>query len=417
MNEMFNLEAERCVLGCAMLDERAAKLVAGHMSPSTFYSPSHSEVMSAIAELVAESKPVDLVTVKDMLQRKLDQHGKTALERIGGTDYLIQIAESVPSTANLKGYASIVREHWVKRELLRRMKETAKLLPGETGLKEAFRFVRECGRGLADSLTVDYSINDILDEIDAEDSTPDHKFGIPSGLRWFDRAVVTKGLPIGEPVIITAPSGKGKSALATQIALHLIRHGMNVGFATYEMTPKWLMRRFLQHIGGWATKPIDVTAQIDYENAKAELRDPMIGSCRFFDPSSIDELTSTVESLVRWHEASNEVEHVDCLIVDYAQLVGSERSFRSPVEELTHVTRCIGKTIKRTKSACLILSQQNAEGDTSGSKELIKIAAAILQINDAQDCITIKKSRHGKGGYSVPVLFSERYLTFEEIAR
>lgn len=152
---------------------------------------------------------------------------------------------------------------------------------------------------------------------------------------------------------------------------------------------------------------------MEYESAMDTLRDPMMGQIRFYDPSYSDGETGTVEALVRWHELTNQADHVDCLIVDYAQLIGSERRFNSSVEELVHVTRCIGKSIRKTRSSCIVLSQQNKEGETSGSRELMKIASAIYQISEDQDQIKIIKSRHGKSGVCIGVEFDERYLKYE----
>ena len=411
LDPVRNLDAEQCALGCAMLADKGLEAVTRVLKPEMFYSPANRKIYEAILRVKGEGKPVDLMTVSDELGLKNELMG------CGGNLYMIEVAESVPSVANARGYAEIVKEHWVRREMLARMETAMAEIRENDGYRAVWKFIRDCGKGLADTTVCDYSLEDVMAEIDAHDDETSHKFGVRTGIDWIDSLTEIGGLAIGEPTIIIGPTGGGKSALMTQIMLSMIMGGKSIACATYEMTPEWLIRRCLKHLCGWANRPYKPEYLDAYNDAKDTLRDKFLADLHFFDPSAEDSITSTVEALARWHEGNDASKHVDCLFVDYAQLIGSERQFRSPGEELTHVTRVLGKTIKRTRSACVILSQQNNEGETSNTRELMKIASLILRIGENQDEIHIVKSRHGLSKLSIPVAFDNYHLRFEPVGR
>lgn len=108
---LHSFEAEMSVLGSMIMDGSAARSVAVLMSGRDFYRPAHKEIFGALVKLAAQSKPIDLVTLKNELLRR------EKLFEVGGEDYLIQIAEFVPSSSNALHYAEIVIEKALLREL------------------------------------------------------------------------------------------------------------------------------------------------------------------------------------------------------------------------------------------------------------------------------------------------------------
>jgi len=108
---LHSLEAEMSTLGSMMLSERAAEEIVTILEDSDFYRPAHREIFRAIRQLVNNSKPIDGVTLRNEL---LDRE---KLGEVGGEDYLIQIAEYVPSAANATHYAQIVLDKSTLRRL------------------------------------------------------------------------------------------------------------------------------------------------------------------------------------------------------------------------------------------------------------------------------------------------------------
>ncbi|MCK5307495.1 MAG: replicative DNA helicase, partial [Zetaproteobacteria bacterium] len=105
-------DAECAVLGGIMLDPEAYERLEGALLPEHFYVEANGKIFNAIAELAARHQPVDALTVKDMLERTNE------IEACGGEAYLSDLVGSTPSSANVKHYATIVRERAVLRELL-----------------------------------------------------------------------------------------------------------------------------------------------------------------------------------------------------------------------------------------------------------------------------------------------------------
>ena len=107
-----NISAEKSVLGSMMLDERAVAEAVNVLKEKSFYVPAHRLIFSAITSLFEAQKPIDIISVATSLQTQ------SSLEKIGGEEYLAQLTESVPTTANIEYYARIVQDKWLVRELI-----------------------------------------------------------------------------------------------------------------------------------------------------------------------------------------------------------------------------------------------------------------------------------------------------------
>ena len=108
-----NLEAERCVLGAVMQDREALSVSMEMLRADDFYSPANKEIFDAMHALNAKGMPVDLVTVDEELSRR------GTLAGVGGSEYLIEISQYVPTTANVKAYIQIVDEKATLRRLIK----------------------------------------------------------------------------------------------------------------------------------------------------------------------------------------------------------------------------------------------------------------------------------------------------------
>ena len=107
-----NMDAEKSVLGCMIQDHEALMLGFELLTRDDFYSPAHREIFDAMHELNVNSRACDLLTVDDELTRR------GTLAGIGGTDYLIELSQTVPSTVNARAYMQIVDEKSTLRKLI-----------------------------------------------------------------------------------------------------------------------------------------------------------------------------------------------------------------------------------------------------------------------------------------------------------
>lgn len=108
-----HIEAEQSVLGSLLIDRNALSEVSGRLKPETFYLEKHREIYEAILTLYEESLPVDIVTVSDVLSKR------GSLEKVGDLDYIAHLANSVPTTANISHYVSIIEDKSLLRNLIK----------------------------------------------------------------------------------------------------------------------------------------------------------------------------------------------------------------------------------------------------------------------------------------------------------
>jgi replicative DNA helicase len=403
-----SIEAEMCALGCCFLSAKGLTLVSSILKPEHYYQPSHTKIMQAILHVRNEGMDADLVTVRDRLLTMGE------LQNIGGADYLIQVIESVPSVANAVSYSKIVKEKWHTRTVWDMCKDVSKKLKGDNAYEEGVKFVRSLPINASGHGYQDYSMTDIVAEIRDDLNNPKFLRGIPCGFGFVDNLTSTKGLAKGEPTVISAPTGRGKSSMMTNMALNLVRADYSVAIATYEMDRKSLALRFTQHMTGISGYPETETERVDFENALDELSDP-VTALQIYDTTATSGDSYTVESLASWLEASCEIAPIDVLMVDYAQLVGTEKKTSGTFEELTHVSRILMKSLKKTGVAGVLLSQENDDGRTSYSRELEKASAQVLSINSEMNVLHVKKSRHGISNVKVPIMFDPKRLSFYEM--
>ena len=111
-----NLDAETALLGCILIDESIQSDVLEVLKEEDFYQESHREILAGMKAVYGGRKPVDFVTLTDYL----DREGK--LERAGGLDYITELTQTVPSSANYRQYLEIVRRDSVNRLLIRAAK-------------------------------------------------------------------------------------------------------------------------------------------------------------------------------------------------------------------------------------------------------------------------------------------------------
>src|SRR5690606_10929024 len=114
-----NLEAEQAVLGAILLENEAIAAAMEHVTPDDFYRAAHQRIFEAMVQLSEESEPVDLVT----LSTRLKDQG--LLEEVGGIGYLTELANSVPTAANVAYYARIIEEKAMLRRLIRTATQSA----------------------------------------------------------------------------------------------------------------------------------------------------------------------------------------------------------------------------------------------------------------------------------------------------
>ncbi|MBP7452956.1 MAG: AAA family ATPase, partial [Ottowia sp.] len=247
-----SIEAESSVLGGLLLDNSAWDRMGDVVNPTDFYRYEHRLVFEVVQKLINETKPADVITVHEELQRQ----GKA--DEIGGLTYLNALAQYVPSAANIRRYAELVRERSILRKLVSASDEIATSAFNPQGkavakiLDEAeskiFHIGEEGSRMKQGFQGMDSLVVQLLDRVQEMADNPNDVTGVPTGFIDLDR--MTAGLQAGDLVVLAARPSMGKTAFAINIAEHVALHEqLPVAVFSMEMGAAQLAVRIVGSIG------------------------------------------------------------------------------------------------------------------------------------------------------------------------
>jgi len=247
-----SLEAESSVLGGLLLDNTAWDRVGDLLSDSDFYRYEHRLVFNAVSTLVNANRAADVITVFENLQSL----GKA--EEIGGLAYLNSLAQYVPSAANIRRYAEIVRERAILRKLVSVSDEIATSALNTNGrpvpniLDEAeqkiFNIGEEGSRMRQGFQSMGNLVVELLDRVEEMSQNPNDITGVPTG--FFDLDRMTSGMQAGDLIVLAARPSMGKTALAINIAENVaLKEGLPVAVFSMEMGASQLAIRIVGSIG------------------------------------------------------------------------------------------------------------------------------------------------------------------------
>ena len=361
-----SLEAEMATLGSMMLDERAAEEVQAIVTEDDFYQPSHTEVFKAVRQLLLSAKAIDLVTIKDeLIARK-------KLKEVGGVEYLIQIAESVPTAANAAFYAEIVQD----KATLRRLNAAGQNIIGivhepdssaDEKVDAAESLVFEVGQKRLGKYfdPVKSLAKEFFKDVDHLLDTGEPMLGLSSGFKDLDN--VTTGFYGSDFIIIAARPAMGKTSLALNFALHIARLEKGaVAIFSLEMSGKQLVRRIISTI---AKVPMGTLKKAnlshdDYQSL-ADACEELYTLPIFIDDSS-DINPLDMRGKCRRLKAD---QGLSLIVVDYLQLMrGNSRRHENRNQEIGEIARGMKALAKELDVPVIALSQLNRAVESRDNK-------------------------------------------------
>jgi replicative DNA helicase len=363
---LFSDEAEMSALGSMLLSPHAAEEVISILHEEDFYRPSHRQIFHAMHLLLEGHKAIDLVTVEDELTR-LDR-----LEDVGGQDYLIQVAEMVPSPANAVHYAKIVLDRATMRRLEmagRDIVGVARSTDEETAderVDKAEQLVFEVGRRRLGSyfMPIKELANEFFKSVDKIIESGEPNLGTSTGFLDLDKKLT--GLYGGDLTIIAARPSMGKTTLVVDIALKVARLNVgNVAFFSLEMGANQLVRRMvsmISSVNSYAMKQVDLT-----RNAYSKLADAcdeLYGLPIFIDDSS-DISPLEMRGKCRRLKADGGLALV---VIDYLQLARGSRRTENRVQEISDIARSLKAMAKELDVPVIALSQLNRSVESRDNK-------------------------------------------------
>jgi replicative DNA helicase len=360
-----NLEAEASVLGAFLLDRDAALQVADFLHPEHFYAPNHRDVYEAMLELYEAREPIDLITLTNQLRKK-----KT-LTRVGGGTFLTELANKVPTAANVKHYATIVKNLAIKREMIGLSgvlaekafdegTEADSLL--ETAEQGIFQLSHTNTRG--DFISMKDVLVESFDRLELLHQNQSGIRGIPSGFADIDNML--SGFQQSNLIILAARPGMGKTALALNVAQNAaVLFKKRVAFFSLEMSKEELVDRLLvsqADIDAWRLKTgrLGEDEFTKLSHAMGILAEAAI----YIDDTpglSISEIRTKARRLML-------EQNIELFVVDYLQLVhGYNKENR--VLEVGEISQGLKNLARELKVPVLALAQLSRAVESRGTKE------------------------------------------------
>ena len=356
-----SIEAEQSMLGGLLLENSAYERVADVLTDDDFYRHEHKLIYRAISTLINENRPADIITVQEVLERN-DQ-----LSHAGGFEYLLTLAQSTPSAANIRRYAEIVRERSIIRQLAEIGTEIARNAYNPQGksaeqlLDEAENQVFQIAESTAKSKQGFLEMPDLLQQnierIDAlyQRDNPNEVTGIATGFTDLDK--MTSGLQAGDLVIVAGRPSMGKTAFAINIAEHVAISGkLPVAVFSMEMGGAQLVMRMLSSVGRLDQSVLKNGSLKDehwerLNEAVAKLTDAPI----FIDETaglSALELRARARRLAR--RFNNQL---GLIVIDYLQLMSGSGRNDNRASELGEISRSLKALAKELQVPVIALSQ------------------------------------------------------------
>jgi replicative DNA helicase len=366
-----NIDAERAVLGSMLLDKEAVSKVLEVLSAESFYVPSHQVLFDTIKEIFFRNSPVDIVTVTDALQNK------AILDEIGGYTYLIDLAESVPTTANVEQYAKIVEEKHIRRELIKSSNEIIKKAYESSGdisevLDDAEKsiFAISQKRSTKDLIhikdTLVTNFNNINENYHHEGGKVDVlKSGVSTGISSLDEMI--SGLNPPDLLIIAARPAMGKTAFVLNLATNVaLKERAPVAIFSLEMSRDQIAQRILSAEAGISSYHMKA-GNISQETwtSIADTVGKLYNIPIYIDDSGS---LSPMEMRAKVRRLKSQHKKLGVVIVDYLQLMEGSGSEANRVQEISKVTRALKRLAMEMQVPVIALSQLSRSVESRQNK-------------------------------------------------
>ena len=354
-----NLEAEQSVLGSLMLSRDAIIKIADILSPEDFYEERHGIIYQAMMELYEARSSIDILTVSNHLEER------NKLNLIGGTSYLTELVNSVPSAAHVVHYANIVRHKGTLRRLINAANEISSLgYREEDNLELLLDQAEQKLFGVSQKYLKQnfMPITDVLHEtferIDELHRERGKLRGVPTGFRDLDNLL--GGLQRSDLIILAARPSMGKTSLALDIARSLgVKSKISVGMFSLEMSKDQLVDRLLSAQAGvslWKMRTGRLSDQGEHNDferighAMGQLSEAPI----FIDDSAASNVME-----IRTKARRLKAEHdLGLIIIDYLQLMEGARGGQdNRVQEVSEISRALKSLARELNVPVLALSQ------------------------------------------------------------
>ena len=350
-----SMEAEQSVIGSMIMDREAIVVASEMISGDDFYNKSYGVLFDSMVELNDQGQPVDVVTLQNRLKEK------DVPPEVASLEFIRDLITAVPTSANIKYYATIVSEKAVLRKLIRLTEEIANNCYSEKdGLeviledteKRVFDLVQR--RNTGDFVPIREVVMNAMDKIEKASHSNGNVTGIATG--FIDLDYRTAGMQPSDLVLIAARPSMGKTAFVLNIAQYVAFHsGECVAIFSLEMSKEQLVNRLFAMESKVDSQHLRTGNLSDLEWEKLIESAGMIGQSKLIIDDTPGISIAEMRSKCRKFKLEMDLKMV---IIDYLQLMsGSGRGSESRQQEISDISRSLKALARELQVPVIALSQ------------------------------------------------------------
>ena len=357
-----SVEAEQSLLGGLLIDNEGLDKVSDVINPKDFYRHDHHIIFKHIVKVIEASQPADIITVGESLEKNNE------LTTIGGLAYLGLLAENTPTSANIRGYATIVRERSIMRSLVQVGSDIAESAYSPQG-RDAQQLLDEseakifqiAESGKRDNIgfeDIQHLLPKVIQDVEKRMENGSDVTGVATGFTDLDK--MTSGLQPGDLVIIAGRPSMGKTSLALNMAENVaIDSKLPVAVFSMEMASSQLTTRLIGSVGKVDQHKMR-TGQLDDDDWE-KLTDSL-GQLNDA-PIHIDEgsALNSFEVRARARRLQRQAGQLGLIVIDYIQLMSAPggRQGENRATEISEISRSLKALAKELNVPVVALSQLN----------------------------------------------------------
>jgi replicative DNA helicase len=431
-----NLDSEKAFLGSILLRPDALNEVLDTIGVDCFYAEKHRNIFATMMELYGKGEPVDLVSLSTRLKEK------SLIDQIGGSTYLAELVNFVPSAANLSHYGSIIQKKYKMRNLISAAEGIVHMGYDEEGdldeiLNNAEKQIFEVTNYTSNRKFIELkdTLMDAWDRIDKVHKNQGALRGVPTGFPELDDKL--SGFQKSDLIILAARPSMGKTSLALDIARKAaVEHNIPVGIFSLEMSADQLVDRMLaaeSNVDSWKLR---TGHNLSLEDDFSRIRDAMDKLAKA--PIYIDDQPGN--NILKMRSITRRLKSekgVGLIIVDYLQLMEPVKTKNSDsmVNQITEISKSLKNLAREFEVPVIALSQLNRAVEARGGEPRlsdlrdsgsIEQDADVVMFIHREDKynkesdkpniarIMIEKHRNGPTGVA-ELYFNDKKTTFQSI--
>ena len=349
-----SVEAEQSVIGSMIMDRDAIMTASEVITSEDFYQSQYGVLFDAMLELYNEGKPVDLVTLQERLREK------DVPPEISSLEFVRDLLDAVPTSANVRHYATIVQEKSMLRKLIKVNEDIANTCylareKTEDILEETEKKIFDLlqYRSTGDFVPIKQVVLNALDKIEKASKNKGTVTGIPTG--FIDLDYKTSGFQPSDLILIAARPSMGKTAFVLNVAQHMaFKEGKTVAIFSLEMSKEQLVNRLFSLESKVDSQALRTGNLTDEDWAKLIEGAAVVGKSNLIIDDtpgiSIAELRSKCRKFKLEHD-------LGIIIIDYLQLMSGGKHSESRQQEISEISRSLKAVDRELNVPVVALSQ------------------------------------------------------------